>query len=251
VPDRNQSDMIEVSTAGDERVRLLTLDRPDRRNAVDIDAVNTLADAVWQAHDEGARAVVLAGKGPHFCAGADLKAGEPLEFAAHLRRALDALRDVPCVTIAAVHGAALGAGMQLAVACDLRVATADARFGIPAAKLGLMVDHWTVQRVASLCGQGPARAVLLACEEIAADDAHRLGLVSRIGDLDAAVAWAERIAELAPLTIAGQKLALNRLEPPADDPEVRAAFEKAWASEDLVEGRAAFAEKRAPSFRGR
>ena len=73
-----------------------------------------------------------------------------------------ARRAVP--VIAAVEGAALGAGTQLAVACDLRVATPDARFGIPAAKLGLMVDHWTVQRLALLAGHGPARAMLLAAE---------------------------------------------------------------------------------------
>lgn len=232
-------------------VTLITLDRPERRNAVDSEAVDALVSAIWAAYDGGARAIVLAGNGPHFCAGADLKAGEPLEFAGRLRAALDALRDVPCVTIAAVHGAALGAGMQLAVACDLRVATPDARFGIPAAKLGLMVDHWTVQRVASLCGHGPARAVLLACEELVGADAVGLGLVSRLGSQDDALAWARQIAQLAPLTIAGQKLALNRLEPPADDPDVREAFVRAWSSDDLVEGRAAFAEKRPPEFRGR
>lgn len=245
------SGVVGVVNSSDGLVTTLTLDRPERRNAVDSETVESLAASVWSAHDNGARVVVLAGNGPHFCAGADLKAAEPLTFAGHLRAALDALREVPCVTIAAVHGAALGAGMQLAVACDLRVATADARFGIPAAKLGLMVDHWTVQRVAALCGEGPARAVLLACQEIAGAQAVALGLVSRLGSRDDAVTWAGEIAQLAPLTIAGQKLALNRLEPPADDPDVRAAFERAWRSEDLVEGRAAFAEKRRPRFRGR
>lgn len=232
---------------------VITIDRPDRRNAVDTDACHRIAEAVWTAYDDGrgARAIVLAGNGPHFCAGADLKAMEDATFATHLRAALDALREVPVCTIAAVQGAALGAGMQLAVACDLRVVAADARFGIPAAKLGLMVDHWTVQRVATLAGSGPARAVLLACEEIAAADALTLGLASRQGDLDAALAWATRIAELAPLTIAGHKLALNRLEPLADDADVRAAFTQAWSSADLREGRAAFAEKRPPRFEGR
>ena len=243
--------MIDLQSHAGGRVRLLTLNRPERRNAVDSEAVDAIVAAVWGAEREGARVVVLNGAGPHFCAGADLKSGEPIEFATRLRGALDALREVPIVTMAAVHGAALGAGMQLAVACDLRVAAPDARFGIPAAKLGLMVDHWTVQRVAALCGNGPARAVLLACEEIDAGAALHLGLVSRAGSLDDALAWAAAIADLAPLTIAGQKLALNRLEPPADDPDVRAAFERAWASEDLVEGRAAFAEKRPPRFRGR
>jgi enoyl-CoA hydratase len=251
VPDANpRSERSDDIDGG--RVVVLTLNRPDRRNAVDAAVCDALANAVRAAASDGrTRAMVLAGDGPHFCAGADLKAGESVTFASNLRGALDALRDAPFCTIAAVQGAALGAGMQLAIACDLRVVAADARFGIPAAKLGLMVDQWTVQRVAALAGQGPARAVLLACEEIDAPTALSLGLASRAGDRDAAVAWAARIAELAPLTIAGHKLALNRLEPAADDGDVRAAFEQAWASEDLAEGRRAFAEKRAPRFTGR
>jgi enoyl-CoA hydratase len=240
-----------VRVEGGGRVAVITLDNPARRNAVDGDACGVLAEAVARVVVEGARAIVLSGAGPHFCAGADLKAGEGIGFAAKLRGALDALRDAPVCTIAAVQGAALGAGMQLAIACDLRVVAPDARFGIPAAKLGLMVDHWTVQRVAALAGQGPARAVLLACEEIDAAAALSLGLASRGGGVAAAVAWAEEVAALAPLTIAGHKLALNRLEAPADDAGVRAAFERAWASDDLAEGRAAFAERRPPRFQGR
>jgi enoyl-CoA hydratase len=114
-----------------------------------------------------------------------------------------------------------------------------------------MVDHWTVQRVAMLAGFGPARAVLLACEEIDAPTALSIGLASRPGDVESAVAWAHRIAELAPLTIAGHKLALNRLEPELSDPDVEAAFARAWASEDLAEGQRARAEKRPPDFQGR
>jgi enoyl-CoA hydratase len=133
------------------------------------------------------------------------------------------------------------------VACDLRTATAEARFGIPAAKLGLMVDRWSVHRLTALAGEGPARAMLLAAEVVSGDDAHRLGLVQRLGDLDAALAWAEEIAALAPLSIAGHKLALNS----APREEFDAAFERAWASEDLAEGMAAFRERRAPEFRGR
>ena len=247
--------MLRVESRAGGRVTLLTLDRPERRNAVDGAACEALARAVDDAVAGGrARAVVLSGAGPHFCAGADLKTGEGIGFAAQLRVALDALRDAPLCTIAAVHGAVLGAGMQLAIACDLRVVASDSRFGIPAAKLGLMVDHWTVQRVASLAGHGPARAVLLACEEIDAAAALGLGLASRAGDLGVALEWAEEIASLAPLTIAGHKLALNRLEADvddADDAEVRAAFERAWSSEDLAEGRAAFAERRPPRFQGR
>jgi enoyl-CoA hydratase len=131
------------------------------------------------------------------------------------------------------------------------VATPGARFGIPAAKLGLMVDHWTVRRVVRMVGEGPARAMLLAAEEIDGESALRLGLVQRSGGLDAAMAWAADIALLAPLTIAGHKLALNRVAPePAADPDVDAAVRRAWGSADVAEGMAAFRERRRPDFKG-
>jgi enoyl-CoA hydratase len=226
-------------------VALLTIDRPERRNAVDLETVQRLTEALHEAHD--ARVVVLTGAGGHFCAGADLSGVEGEHFVGALRTLLLALTSTSQPVIAAVDGAALGAGTQLAVACDLRVATPAARFGIPAAKLGLMVDRWSVRRVTALAGEGPARAMLLAAEVLTGDDAHRLGLVQRMGDLDAALGWAGEIATLAPLTIAGHKLALN------DGPreEYEAAFERAWSSEDLAEGMAAFRERRSPEFRGR
>lgn len=155
--------------------------------------------------------------------------------------------------IAAVHGAALGAGTQLALACDLRVVEPTARFGIPAAKLGLMVDHWTVHRLALLAGHGPARAMLLAAEELDAEAALRLGLAQRAGDLVAAQAWAEHISALAPLTVAGHKALLNGLEfsvPPEAAAAGAAAYQRAWASSDGQEGLAAFRARRPPQFRG-
>lgn len=238
-------------TLHDERrgdVALLTIDRPDRRNAVDHDTLRAIDVAVTGAVDGGARAIVLTGAGGHFCAGADLTGLEDAGFATVLRGVLDLLVSVPVVTIAAVDGAALGAGTQLASFCDLRVATANARFGIPAAKLGLMVDARTVERVVALAGAGPAREMLLAASTIDGARAVALGMAQRLGDLDAALAWAAEIAVLAPLTIAGHKLTLER---GADDPGVAAAFAAAWSSADLVEGRAAFHARRPPKFEGR
>jgi len=232
-------------------VALLTIDRPERRNALDHEALEQLLDAHARTGD--ARVVVLSGAHGHFCAGADLSGVEDAGFTDLLRQVLAALRDDPRPSIAAVDGTALGAGTQLAVACDLRVATPAARFGIPAAKLGLMVDHWSIERLALLAGAGPARAMLLAAETYGGEDAAALGLVQRLGGLDVALGWADEVAALAPLTIAGHKLALNRFEMPVgrgDDADVHAAWERAWSSTDLQEGIAAFRERRRPIFKG-
>jgi enoyl-CoA hydratase len=231
-------------------VGVVVIDRPERRNALNLETCVELLAKLEGHVAGGARVLVLAGAGGHFCAGADLSGVEGDDFRAALRTLLDRLTTVAVPVIAAVEGAALGAGTQLAVACDLRVATSDARFGIPAAKLGLMVDHWTVQRLAAFAGHGPARAMLLAAEEITGERAYALGLVQRLGGLDAAVGWAEDIAALAPLSIAGHKLALNRLEAEPVDADVIAAIRRAWSSEDVSEGMAAFRERRPPQFRG-
>lgn len=232
-------------------VALITIDRAERRNALDLASLHELAEA--HAATAKARVVVLTGSGGHFCAGADLGGVEDRAFTDRLREVLAQLRDDPRPHLAAIDGAALGLGTQLAVACDLRVATPSARFGIPAARLGLMVDHWTIERLALLAGAGPARAMLLAAETYGGEDAERLGLVQRVGDLAAALGWADEVAALAPLTIAGHKLALNRLEMPVgrgEDAEVHAAWERAWGSDDLQEGIAAFRERRLPHFKG-
>ena len=232
-------------------VALVTIDRPERRNAVDREALSGLQAAIAKARDDVARVLVLTGAGGHFCAGADLTGLEDESFAATLRVVLDALHDAPLPTIAVVEGAALGAGTQLSIACDLRVAAPSARFGIPAAKLGLMVDHWTVERLALIAGHGTARSMLLAADVLDGEGAVRLGFAQRAGDLDVALAWAGEIAALAPLTIQGHKVTLNAVEAViGDHPEVSDAFRRAWSSADLREGIAAFHERRAPQFRG-
>jgi enoyl-CoA hydratase len=237
-------------------VTIVTIDRPERRNAVDHASLVELAAHLTaaRASEPAPRVLVLTGTAGHFCAGADLAGVEGESFGSALRDVLDGLRQLPFPTVAAVDGAALGAGTQLAVACDLRTAAAGARFGIPAARLGLMVDQWTVDRLVRLAGHGAATAMLLAAEVLSGAEARDCGLVQRLADLDDTLAWAEEIAALAPLTIAGHKLALARTERAAaaaePDTVVSEAFARAWGSADLQEGLAAFRERRPPEFRG-
>jgi enoyl-CoA hydratase len=220
---------VRVETRGDdEAITVVTLDRPERRNALDHTTLGELTDALTAAAARPTRVLVLTGAGGHFCSGADLTGVEDSSFATLLQGVLDRLRDVSFPTIAAIEGAALGAGTQLAVACDLRVATA-----------------------ATLAGSSTARAMLLTAEVVRGDAALRLGLVNREGSLGDALKWAEVIARLAPLTIAGHKLMLNKLEPHlAADTQVAAAFARAWESADFAEGIDAFRTRRTPVFRG-
>lgn len=233
-------------------VTIITLDRPERRNAVDLEALRALTHAIGTA---AGRVIVLTGTGGHFCAGADLTGVEDAGFAVELHQVLAALRRADVPVIAAVEGAALGAGTQLAIASDLRVAAPDARFGVPAARLGLMVDLWTIRRLASIVGQGPASSVLLAADQLDGRRAHDLGLVQRLGSLDDALSWADELSQLAPLTIAGHKLGLRVVEGADGDPAGPTAYDEAfraaWGSRDLEEGIAGFRERRPPAFEGR
>lgn len=235
-----------------DRVTTITIDRPERRNALDLPHLEALDAAVSAAVDGGTRAVVLTGSDGHFCAGADLHELEDVSFTRRLAEALAHLAAVPVVTVAAVEGSCMGLGMQLALASDLRVVADDARLAVPVSRLGLMVDHWTLERLRRLLGEGAARHLVLAGAVLTADDAWRLGFAQVRGGLEEARALAAQAVPLAPLTQAGSKAALAHV--PGDEDSRAAydeAFERAWASEDLHEGRAAFRERRPPEFRGR
>lgn len=253
-----------VSYEHDGSVGRVVIDRPERRNAINYTALDELRDAVDTARGDGVRALVITGTEGHFCAGADLSELEDKKFAETLRSVLDSIAGLPVPTIAAISGACMGLGMQLAMSCDLRIADRTARFAVPVAKLGLMVDYWTIRRLAALAGHSTARQMVVTARPIDAERAHQVGFVQWLvggdGDehpdpLSLALEIADDVVRLAPLSIAGSKLGLDLVEAdvasPASEELYREAFERAWASSDLIEGQSAFNERRTPNFEGR
>lgn len=257
---------------GNGHVGLATIDRPERRNA--LSAEMCVALGTHLADNPSLRAVVITGAGGTFCSGADLgvrfsnpsgaddDAGDGPSHGGDVFRPsfeafLDAVVAYPAPVITAIEGHGLGAGLQLAVASDLRVAAPDAKLGIPAGKLGVHLSAANIARLAQVVGQGVARDILLGSRVLSGEEALACGLVHRVDEdpLAAALAWADDIAKLAPLTLAGHKRALNLVATAPYDSEALAEVDelerRAFDSEDLREGMAAFSEKRPPDFRGR
>lgn len=242
--------MLGVSRDGD--VVTIEMQREQRRNALDTELVTRLREAVLGAVADGARVIVLTGRGPIFCAGADLSGVYSDEFLALLMDMLHTVESAPIPVISAINGGALGGGVQLALASDLRVMEPDSYIAIPAAKLGVSVDRWTMHRLVSLIGGGPARSVLLGVDQVSAPDCYTFGFANRLGTLADAQAWAKTIAELAPLSLRHMKLVLNDDGTRAPESAVqREALAAAWASDDAEEARLAREQKRTPRFTGR
>ncbi len=242
--------MIGIERVGD--VTTIELQRPERRNALNSELVDTLRGAVEKAADDDVRAIVLTGAGTVFCAGADLSgdvfAADFPDKAIALNKAIDA---APVPVIAAINGPAIGAGVQLAMVCDLRVVAPGAYFQFPIARYGLALDNWSVRRLASLAGYGRARAMLLAAEKLDADTALMTGMANRIGTLADAQAWAAEIAGFAPLSLRHSKRVLNDDGAYEDQSDLhKELFEKAWGSKDVIEAQVARFEKRAARFQG-
>lgn len=242
--------MIGISRAG--AVLTIELQRPERRNALNSELADNLREAVENAAAEDVRAIVITGAGTVFCAGADLSgdvfAADFPDKAIALNKAIDA---VPVPVIAALNGPAIGAGVQLAMVCDLRVVSPDAYFQFPIARYGLALDNWSIRRLASLAGHGRARAMLLAAEKLDAHTALLTGMANRIGTLADAQGWAVEIAGLAPLSVRHSKRVLNDDGAYEDQSDLhKSMFDAAWGSKDVIEAQVARVEKRAPRFEG-
>jgi enoyl-CoA hydratase len=240
--------MIGITQA--EAVMTIELQRPERRNALNSQLVEELREAV-QNITEDVRAIVLTGQGTAFCAGADLSgdafAADYPDRLIELHKVMDA---APIPVIGFINGPAIGAGLQLAMQCDLRVVAPEAFFQFPTSKYGLALDNWSIRRLSSLVGHGRARAMLLTAEKLTADTALQTGMANRIGTLADAQAWAAETAGLAPLAIQHAKRVLNDDAIEEASPEHKELFDKAWASQDVVEAQVARMEKRPPKFQG-
>ncbi|WP_054679803.1 enoyl-CoA hydratase/isomerase family protein [Microbacterium sp. No. 7] len=213
---------VRIEDAGE--IRLLVLDRSERRNALTVGTVDALRAAVTGARGAGARAVVIAGEGPSFCAGGDLPSLQAIaaEGSAIVSDAIytsfhglvRAIRDAPVPVIAAVNGHALGAGLDLALSCDLRYAAPDAQFESTWLKVGLIPGMAGAHRLPEVIGSGRAAEMLLLGRRVDAETALAWGLVNGIaadGDVRGlAVETARRLALLPPLALQRTKAAFRR-----------------------------------------
>ena len=242
--------MIGVTRNGN--VMTLEMQREDRRNALNCELVDSLREAVEQAAAD-VRAIVITGAGNVFSSGADLTdAAGMAEKLPDKAKALNIAIDVaPIPVIGAINGPAIGAGVILAMICDLRVVSTDAYFQFPVAKYGLALDNWSIRRLTSLVGAGRARGMLMAAERLTADVALQTGMANRLGTLADAQAWAAEIAGFAPLALQHAKRVLND-DGAYDDPwpKHQELFQKAWSSQDVIEAQVARIEKRPPNFQG-
>ena len=251
----------------EEGIRVLSVDRPEKLNALNSDVLDQLGEAVdAAASDPALRCLVLTGAGEKaFIAGADI--GElakltPVEGREHSRRGqalLDRIESLPAPTIAAINGYAYGGGLELAMACTIRVASENARMGLPETSLGILPGYGGTQRLARHVGRARAFELVLTSEKgLTAAEAERIGLVNRVVPagqaLPAAMEIARKIRANGPTACRYALEAIRRgLDMPLSEGQVLEAtlFGLCAATEDMKEGMTAFLEKRPPKFTGR
>jgi enoyl-CoA hydratase/carnithine racemase len=247
----------------DGPVGIARLNRPDARNALSPDLMELLCEIceAWDTDPE-VRCIVIAGGDEYFAAGADIKAMSERSFqdvlAAPTRSFWPRMAAVRTPLVAAVSGYALGGGCELALICDMIIASETAEFGQPEILLGIIPGGGGTQRLARVVGKQRAMELVLTGRRITAQEAHAFGLVNQVAKkkewLPAAIELAQVVARRAPVAAALAKQAVLMADQTGLNPGLdheRRLFEIAMATEDRVEGMTAFVEKRRPDFKGR
>lgn len=246
------------------QILTITLNRVQVMNAFTGEMVSQIRAALENARrDRTIRVVLLRGQGAHFCTGADVRfeAGYTLsqyrDFVSEIQDITRALQNMDAVSIAVIQGYCLGGGMELACACDLRIASDDAQLGFPEVALGLTTTSGIVHLLPRLVGITRAKEMMLTGAPLSAQEAERIRLLNRVvprAELESvALALADQIKSRAPLAIATQKHLLDVAMDSSLDATLRAevdAILTVFASRDGQEGMRAFIEKRAPQFTG-
>lgn len=246
-------------------IAIVKINRPKALNALNCKTLRELDSIIQEiSEDKEIYAVILTGEGKAFVAGADISemkdfnAIEGKAFGILGNKVFRNLEKLDAPVIAAVNGFALGGGCELAMACDIRIASSKAKFGQPEVSLGITPGFGGTQRLSRLVGEGIAKELIYTCDIIKADEALRIGLVNKVVEpevlLDEAKSMANKIAKNAPIAVAQCKVAINRgLQMDIDDALAfeSEAFGLCFSTEDQKEGMTAFVEKRDKSFHNR
>lgn len=260
----HEEESVKVSSSGG--ITQLTINRPKSLNALNADVLQATILALTKAlEDQALRVIVIRGEGEKsFVAGADIHGMSqlgPRAIADYVELGQRAMRALECArvpVIAAVNGYALGGGMELALACDVILASRSAKFGQPEVNLGIIPGFGGTQRLIQRCGIGTARRLILSGEIISAEEAYGLGLADKLlepADFDASVAqFAALVASKAPLAVQGAKVVLRQSQEQQLLSGLRMEVEKflqLFGSVDREEGMAAFMQKREAKFVGK
>jgi enoyl-CoA hydratase len=247
----------------EDGVGVVTINRPDVLNAVNIETILEVEHAIHEfGENRDIQVIIITGAGKAFVSGSDISrlatmdALQAREYSAVGQRVLASIEHTERVTIAAVNGFALGSGCEIAMACDIRIASEKAKFGQPEVKLGLIPGHAGTQRLARLVGLGKAKELIFTGDIIDAQEAFRIGLVNAVVPpetlMDAVHAMAQKITAAGPTAVRFAKTVLNRgIDAPmatAQSYEME-AFSILFSTGEAKEGMTAFLEKRKPEWK--
>jgi enoyl-CoA hydratase len=250
-----------VTLEAREGIAIVTLDRPQARNALSFATIELLGETLDRVAGMDVRALIVTGAGRAFCAGADIKELRGRSLAEQRRgiergqavfAKLDAL---PVVSLAVINGYAFGGGLELALACTLRIATHSASMALPEVKLGLIPGYGGTQRLPRIVGEARALDIILSGRTVEAEEAYRIGLVHRLVEGDPLAAGMAYLGELTGFSLPVLRFARQAVQralavPMAEGLRIEADLATlAYRTADAEEGMAAFSEKRMPDFR--